>query len=111
MYNVLDEYKLIGKEIRTCKKIYTEIRYGKEYTFSEPITETIGYFSYKSQQIDGEGVLIIYIEENLISYNELEIGKRYRLSFNNSKYLTSILDLDEYYEDLAKESEYFKNYN
>lgn len=98
MFNMLNEYKLIGKEKRICKKVYEENRFQKSYTFSEIAYETICYFTYNSDDIDGNGAITLYVEDNIITHEELKVNSIYKLEIHN-QYIIFIMDLKDYYDD------------
>lgn len=110
MYNTENVYTLFGKEQRSVVKTITEKRSGEDFTYEEKIQETICYFSYLSEDVDGIGTLKLYIENSVIPYEALHCSRAYKLSFSNS-YIHFIMSLKDYNEDLYKELESRENIN
>ena len=88
MINRNDEYTLLGKKQRICLKT----------------------ISYDSDDICGIGTLTLYVKENIVSYEELKIGEKYKLSFCDS-YINFVISLNEYNLNLFKELEERENHS
>lgn len=110
MINTNDEYTLLGKKQRICLKTITEKRDGEQFNYSEKFKETICYFSYDSDDICGIGTLTLYVKENIVSYEELKIGEKYKLSFCDS-YINFVISLNDYNLNLFKELEERENHS
>ena len=108
MYNIDNVYTLCGKEQRSVIKIITEKRIGEDFPYEEHTRETVCYFTYLSDDIDGIGTLKLYIDNSVMSYEELHCGRAYKLSFSNS-YINFIMSVNDYNEDLYKELESREN--
>lgn len=98
----------MGKEQRTCEKTFTEKRNSQDFIYSETVEESICYFIYHSDDISGIGTVTLYADNITIPYEELQIGKTYKLSFSNS-YINFIMSSNDYNEDLYKELESREN--
>lgn len=108
MYNIENVYTLLGKAQRYVAKTITEKRSGEDFTYEEKAQETICYFSYLSEDVDGTGTLKLYLENSVMPYEELYCNRDYKLSFSNS-YINFIMSLKDYNEDLYKKLESREN--
>lgn len=101
---------LLGKKPRSVLKTITEKKNGKDFTHSEKTKETICYFSYPSEDVEGTETITLYIDNIIIDYEELQIGQAYYLSYGNSN-VDFIISQKDYNEVLYKELEEFETSN
>ena len=98
-----NSYMLLGKKPRSVLKTITEKKNGKNHTHLEKVIETICYFSYQSEDVDGAETITLYVDDRVIKYDELQVGETYYISFGNSiiDFIISQKDYDDVlYKDL-----------
>ncbi len=97
----MNELILVGKKRRLCKKTYSEIIKDEYKTTTDYQFETIGYFMFEDENIDGNGVEIAYISDDVMPYENLDIGKSYRVETYKSN-ITWLMEIEEYYNNFYK---------
>lgn len=100
----MDELILVGKKRRLCKKTYSEIIKHEYINTTNYQFETIGYFMFEDENINGSGVEIAYIADDVMPYEDLEVGKSYSVETYKSN-ITWLMDIDEYYNNFYKSYE------
>ena len=108
MLNSQNAYFLLGKKPRSILKTITEKKNGKNHTHLEKVIETICYFSYQSEDVDGAETITLYVDDRVIKYDELQVGETYYISFGNS-IIDFIISSKEYYDVLYKDLESNEN--
>ena len=99
-----NSYMLLGKKPRSVLKTITEKKNGKNHTHLEKVIETICYFSYQSEDVDGAETITLYVIDRVIKYDELQVGETYYIPFGNS-IIDFIISSKEYYDVLYRDLE------
>lgn len=110
MLNSQNVYLLLGKKPRSVLKTITEKKNDRSFTHLEKTKETICYFSYPSEDVEGTETLTLYIDNRIIDYDELQIGQAYYLSYGNSN-VDFIISQKDYNEVLYKDLESYDTSN